>query len=238
MSLAISRNPNLTNQITSLDDLFNREYVEREISFNEDPLVLACIVKDRYETTGNFTSLNDSVLISSITDKHRQLAEKIRDYYTKKFFWRLFKNDLSDYRKRLCFLLENRIRSCKEKDTGIYCKLPWFYEEDMIYDEIKKSVETSKQYYVNTNGTAKQVVNLTFLKKTLSFQKRRKIERFWFKEDNELYCIEAEASSIFLELFKSLVERNQPLTLDSRKVADYIDTMWFYKLYDFTLTKE
>lgn len=127
-------------------DLFEQKYVEKIKELKEDPLILSCVIKRlTAETEGVFYSLEDERLVDMITDDDRAQAELVRKYFTKKFFWQNFTDhrSLSSFRSRVCFLLEGRVQECKDQDLGIYFKLPWFYDEDMIYEDFKKSYETN-----------------------------------------------------------------------------------------------
>ncbi len=221
--------------------LSNLAMAERITEFKEDPLVLACVRK-AYEISGKgYVSLDDQSLIGLITDQDRALAEKIREYYTKKFFWRALSEvrPLSDYRRRLINLLENRIRSCKDQDCGIYYKLPYFYEEDVVYEEFRKKLKTTE---IKPLGMERQnivVKSLEFLTTTLSAQRKRKIIRYWFKDSSDyLYGIELTSDNPLLPIFDDYLKENSTVNFKTRIVEDRIDNMNFYKLHAYKFVKE
>ncbi len=221
--------------------LSNFPMAERITEFKEDPLVLACVRK-AYEISGKgYVSLDDQSLIGLITDQDRALAEKIREYYTKKFFWRALSEvrPLSDYRRRLINLLENRIRSCKDQDCGIYYKLPYFYEEDVVYEEFRKKLKTTE---IKPLGMERQnivVKSLEFLTTTLSAQRKRKIIRYWFKDSSDyLYGIELTSDNPLLPIFDDYLKENSTVNFKTRIVEDRIDNMNFYKLHAYKFVKE
>ena len=116
-------------------DIFSTTYREEIKEFKDDPLALACSLKDLFEQTQCHYSLDDLRVVENITEDTLEQAERVRKYYTKKFFWQNLSGSgkLSDFRSRLCYLLENRIRTCKEQDVGIYYKLPYFYTKNIFH---------------------------------------------------------------------------------------------------------
>jgi len=120
--------------VSELDGIFSTTYNEKEMSFKEDPLVLAVSLKDLMNRSpGSYYSIEDPRVLENVNDDIRTKSEQIRKYYGRKYFWSNLSNNqqLSGFRSRVCYLLENRIRTCKDKDAGIYYKLPYFYDEDI-----------------------------------------------------------------------------------------------------------
>lgn len=214
---------------------------ERITEFKEDPLVLACVLKAYTETGKGYLSLDNETLIGLVTDADRQQAEKIREYYTKKFFWRALSDarQLSDYRRRLINLLENRIAKCKDQDCGIYYKLPYFYEEDVVYEEFKKNLKTTEISHLGNARHNIMTKRLEFLTTTLSAQRKRKIIRYWFKDDNEfLYGLELTSDNPLLMIFDDYLKEQGSVLFQTRLTEDRIDNMNYYKLYNYKFIKE
>ena len=225
----------------SISDIFSATYKEKETEFKEDPLVLSVAARDLVEQCpGQFFSLEELRVYEHVNDNHKEEAERIRKYYTRKFFWKQLESNrnISDFRSRLCYLLENRVRSCKDQDSGIYYKLPYFYHEDMIYEEFKTKYNTTEVPRTSSLIASKPRVTLRYLKTSVSRQKKRNVNRFWFTDDTYLYNIEITSDNPLLELFKQLVIEKMTITFDTYYNVDRIDQMYFYKLYNFTLTKE
>lgn len=224
---------------STVDELFNQEYRDRITDFTEDPLVLSCALQSVIDTGNGWHSLESETVKQAVTDEIRDKAEKIREYYSKKFFWATLSSSraLSDYRQRLLNLLENRIRSCNDKDVGIYFKLPFFYMEDQVYDKFKKIYQTDNLQPLQYS--TKECLDLQYLESTFSTQRKNKIERFWFTDQKYLYQIELDQSNPLLEMFKSLLEENKKsFKLETNKYIDQIDNMQFFKLVKFKFTKE
>jgi hypothetical protein len=223
-------------------DVFSKTYQEKQIEFKDDPLVLSVAARDLVaQFPGQFFSLEDLRVYEHVNDNHKEEAERIRKYYTRKFFWKQLEStrNISDFRSRLCYLLENRVRTCKDQDSGIYYKLPYFYQEDMIYDEFKKQYNTTDiPRLSHSQKNPKPQLTLTYLKMSVSKQKKRNVNRFWFTDNTYLYNIEITSDNPLLDMFKQLVISKMTIALDTYYNVDRIDQMYFYKLYNFTLTKE
>lgn len=231
------------NLVFDEDEFSSQIYQEKETDFQEDPLVLACSAYELANRGGGFYSLEDNRVIENITTEIRDHAEKIRKYYSKKLFWVSLSNprELSNYRKRLSFLLEHRVRKCVDKDSGIYYKLPMFYEEDVIYDEFKSKYKTTnlpepKKFHY-PNGQKKEIIKLEFLKSTVSRQQKRKIERFWFTDGEYLFGINIEQENPLIDMFRSIIE-NGTVVFETYRNIDRIDQLNYYKLFRFNFLKE
>jgi hypothetical protein len=225
------------SNLMSFSDIFDVK--EKITEFKDDPLVLSCARKE-YEDNGHGYLSIDSENIT-VTDEHRVLAEKIRDYYTKKFFWRALSEvrPLSDYRRRLINLLENRIQSCKDQDCGIYYKLPYFYEEDVVYEEFKKTLKTDKIASLGSSRQNIMMKSLEFIKTTSSRQRKRNQIRYWFKDDNEfLYGIELTSDNPLLPIFNDYLAGRTSILFETRIAEDRIDNMYFYKMFSYKFVKE
>lgn len=232
-----------TVQFDDLISVFSNEYKEKETEFKEDPLVLSVSLKNLMgHNVGQYYSLDDPRVLNNITEDIRRLAENIRKYYGRKYLWSNLTNsrELSGFRSRTCYLLENRVRVCKDKDAGIYYKLPYFYDEDMIYDEFKKQYNTTDIPRIGSSKTpnVKHQLTLKYIKTTSSRQQKRNINRFWFTDDVYIYGIEVANDNPLLEMFKQLVIEKMTITLDTYYNIDRIDQMYFYKLFNFTLAKD
>lgn len=229
---------------SDIDDIFNTKYVESETKYDMDPLVLSVAAKDLSDDGVNgYFNLNDLRVKSHVQPQHVELAETIRKYFTKKFFWNNLAGvrPLSNFRQRVCYLLENRITVCKDKDNGLYYKLPYFYDEDMIYDEFKKHYTTSgipRPQRDYTQPRTKTILSLTYLKNTVSKQGRRNVQRFWFTDGTYLYCIEILKDNPLLDLFKQTVLDKLTVSLETYYNTNRIDQLEFYHLHNFSIAKE
>lgn len=217
------------------------EMQERTTEFQSDPLVLSCIVKRLLESGEGYRNMSDSTLLEYMTDDDCALAKNIKEYYTKKFFWRALSNNkpLSDYRRRLINLLENSIRNCRDQDCGIYYKLPYFYEEDLVYDEFKKTFDTTKLSDLGNSRQTLFLKQLRFLRTSFSGQRKNKIVRYWFNDDNNwLYGLSLTQDNPLLAIFDNYLKEHQTVIFDTRLVEDRIDDLHYYKMYNYKFVKE
>lgn len=217
------------------------EMKERITEFVNDPLILSCIVKRLLETGQGYRNLSDKTLLEYMTEDDCELADRIREYYTKKFFWRALSDNrsMSDYRRRLINLLENRVTVCKDQDCGIYYKLPYFYEEDLVYDEFKKTLNTNNISSLGNARANRMQRSLEFLITSFSGQRKRKIVRYWFKDDNNfLYGLELDKDNPLLSIFDDYVQTHKTVLFDTRLTEDRIDQMQYYKLLQYKFIKE
>jgi len=208
-------------------------------TFTVDPLVLAVACKDlaAYNTFDTY-SLNSSRVIEYVNDGHRAHAEKIREYYCKKVFWHQLQTnyEISDYRKRMSYLLENKVKECKGQDTGIYYTLPYFYDEDCLYDEFKKTY-TVKDLPVK-NHYDKPTLSLIYLDKSIKYQKRDKKNFYWFTDGQYLFSIDLDRKNPLLGLFEERLSKGLTTTFKTYYTNTRIADMQYYKLFNFTLIKD
>lgn len=213
---------------------------DKEKTWDIDPLILSVSLKDLSDKTGRIFSLENSEVRNNVTPEIVARAETIRKYYTKKFFWKNLSGtgNLSPFRQRLCYLLENRSLITKDRDAGIYFKVPWFYDEDMIYDDFKNTLITKDLPRLDhkVQPIAKR---LTFISKSFGWQHKRKARHFWFKDDDKyLHGITILDDNPLLETFESLIQSLESCVFITRISEDRIDDMYYYKLHKFKLIKE
>jgi uncharacterized pyridoxamine 5'-phosphate oxidase family protein len=135
--------------------------------------------------------------------------------------------------------LESRIRDCSEQDSGIYYKLPWFYQEDMIYDDFKKTYTTTDIPTIAYGSSrAKSEFELTYLKSSVCKQQKRKLERFWFTNGSYLYNIEITQDNPLIEMFRNMIEPGKTVRFTGYYKIERLDQMYFYSLFQFNFSKE
>jgi len=222
-----------------LDDFV--EYSDnKEKKWEYDPLVLAVSLKDFYSKTGTMLSIDSIEVVNNITPDAIAKAEEIRKYYTKKFFWRNItgSKQLSPYRQRLCYLLETRSLVTRDRDIGIYFKIPWFYDEDMIYEDFKKTLVTTNLPKLDYK-TQPIAIKLKFLKTSFGWQAKRKLRHFWFSDDSkQLYGFSIQDDNPLLETFESLITVDKDAIFITRVTESNIDNLSYYKLFKYKLIKE
>lgn len=236
MSTIATLKPILDAWVSDFEGLQSSTYEETPIKLGVDPLEAACVIKS---LAPNFEDIESRRVAELITPEIKEYAEEIRKYYTKAWFWNAMSGSkLSPFRQRANFLLESRSREFLRKDVGIYVKLPWFYEEDMIHNDLKKLTITTDLPNIRTVGGKRQC-QLEFLKTSNGWQGKRKTVRYWFKDvDNYLYGLELEMSNPLLEMFDDAVKEKAVCVFETYLAENRIDKMHYYKLHSYKLLKE
>ena len=213
-------------------------YEEKPETYKFDLLEAAVVLRDHAPA---FLGIEESRVLEAINQDVKDRAEAIRKFYTKQWFWNSLSSSrpLSSFRQRAHYLLESRTREVLKKDIGIYVKLPWFYEEDMIYNEFKKTLKTTSSIPTINHTRGKLHVTVTFLKTSNGWQGKRRSTRYWFKDDADyLYCIDLEMTNPLIDMFDDAIKEHNTCSFETYIQTDRIDQMHFYKLNQFKLLKE
>lgn len=219
-------------QKTILNNLFSDDKTKFEV----DPL--ACSVSFRRRNC-EYGLKHEK---EHITDEDIAQAKKIRDYYSKKYFW----NSLKDTKPQTDFRL-NAMRllaiesgwNLTDRETGLFVKLPCFYEEDTTYDQFKETLITGRDTcQVGKISPDPITQKLTYLKKTLRWQGSTKRVTFWFKNDkNKLFGLTALADNPFNELFEDKIQTPQ-VFLITRRGLDRVADLWYNDIKKFNIVKD
>jgi hypothetical protein len=228
----------VTDWLKDFEILNSQPYEEKPETYPFDLLESAVVLKT---LAPHFADLSSPTLLEAITPEVTAQADAIRKFYTRQWFWTSLSGGrpLSSFRQRAHYLLESRTREVLKKDIGIYVKLPWFYEEDMIYNEFKKTLKTTSAIPTISHNKGRLHVTVTFLKTSNGWQGKRKLTRYWFKDDADyLYGIDLEMSNPLIELFDEAVRSQATCSFETFIQTDRIDQMYFYKLNQYKLLKE
>lgn len=235
----------MSNLTISTDDSFFKsfqQYVEKSKKFEIDPLVLSVSAKELSEKFPgtHYNLYDDKRLLDNISDATKNRVEEIRKYYSKKLFWNNLNGvDLSPIRHRMSVLLEHKVLECNDNDIGIYWKLPYFYEEDCVYDDFKEKYNTDRLSPLGNKVSNRFAKRLSFLKTTSSCQKNGKTKNYWFSDDNQdLYAIQLSLGNELLSFFEDILEKNPTPIFETYLKESKIDKLHFYKLYSYKLLKE
>jgi hypothetical protein len=205
---------------------------ERKTKFENDPL--ACAI-GYYRLHGEYGILHTGELL--IQEDYIE-SNRIKEYYSKKYFWQGLKSDrpVSDFRSSLLKLIAiNENWELTDKETGLFVKLPAFYKEDQFYDSLIKSCKTDKKFYSGTVSTEK-VETLDFLGQTFRWQ-GRKSTTYWFKStERRLYGYTTAYNHPFNALFEELIKK--PQTFNFSCGVDNISNMWYNSIKSFSILKE
>lgn len=217
------------------DNEFYKKY--EIIESTEDLLVLSCVwYRLRQERNANKsigvnpTKLVDRVLFQNIHEEDRELAGKIRDYYSKKIMMLKLKSvPFTKYRNDLNHFIHSDGMKFEESICGLVYRLPEFYQYDIEFDEMisecKREVQPKQS---RATHTLKHIGTLRVNKRT-----SKKVE-YWFKNEND------EIANITIEPHNPLLKVWDKLVFDDLKIeAKYLvklrDGMSYYVLNDYTL---
>lgn len=208
------------------------------IESTEDLLVLSCTwYRLRQERNANRSigvspsKLLDRVLFENINEQDRELASKIKDYYSKKIMMLKLKSiPFTQYRDDLNHFIHGDGLKFEEKICGLVYRLPEFYEYDTEFDEItrdcKKEVDQKKS--IKVTHTLTHIGTMRVNKRT-----SKKIE-YWFKNEyNEIANISLEPHNPLLKIWDKLVFDD--LKIEAKYLVKLRDGMSYYVLNDYTL---
>lgn len=207
------------------------------IESTEDLLVLSCTwYRLRQERNANRSmgispsKLLDRVLFENINEQDRELASKIKDYYSKKIMMLKLKSiPFTQYRDDLNHFIHGDGLKFEEKICGLVYRLPEFYMYDTEFDEMvrdyKKEITTPP---ARLTHTLKHIGTLHVNKRT-----SKKVE-YWFKtEHDEIANITIEPNNPLLKIWDKLVFDD--LTIEAKYGVKHRDGIAYYVLTDYSL---
>mgnify|MGYP006269070473 CR=1 FL=1 len=175
-------------------------------------------------------SITDEVLFNFVTFEDKKKAEKIRDYYSKKFtLWALNGVKLTSFREDLKKFIHSDGKIFKEDMKALVYRLPEFYDYDTEFDEmISNHSLTSNQ----TERSVTATKNLTFVKKLVKTRKKGiniVTNEFWFTDDyNNLNCIPVNKDNPLLTLMEKYTRL--PFSVKANSVKKVRDNREFFVL--------
>ena len=185
--------------ITSLDDIFSE--IERDenkiVNDPDDALAVSCV----YWTRNIF-----GAGISQISDRERDMAKAIRDYYHKKLMVLTLKGkSLSKFRLDLVeYIKEGYTNRYPEKFKGLIHKLPEFYHYDLAIDELRINSTNEKR------NSEIGVKTLTPVQKLERKTKGITTYHYWFHDDNKyLYKFRVHKENELERMFDSLFTKGE-----------------------------
>jgi hypothetical protein len=188
---------------------------ETSYNFTTDPLLVSCtlyrLIKESRENNSisclnwSLTSHMDKIA-AKITDEDRTFSESLRSYYKSKLLVAKLRGDhFSDYRTTLLKYLTDSPMKITERSVGMIYRLPYFFQYDM------QLIEIFGGEYTNLGSTPKYVdrtdVELSFIAKADSGQKRKRTYEFWFKDDSGIrFLLEVEKHNPIMNLWEQTIK--------------------------------
>lgn len=169
---------------SSLSHLLGQSTPDKK-RFGEDVIILSCTRVRLHANTstaiptyaGSFFQIDNS-LVEYIQDCDRELAKKIREYYSKKIVvWQLKGKPLTSFRMALAELLSGPGTDVPDALIGVAYRLPDFYNYDSNFESLKETSFRSEPAPINGFVTR-------ILKPVFSINKSRpgnKITEYWFE---------------------------------------------------------
>jgi len=175
--------------------------------------------------------LLDSELFRLVNNEDIELANNIRDYYSKKIMvWKLKNINLTPFRQDLNTFIHSEGKTFKETMLPLVYRLPEFYEYDVEFE--KMSFEYNKE--VKLHATSSQVIgdekNLKFIKQLTVNSKRLKKIEYWFSDNyNNLVQLNVENSNPLNSLLQKVITQSD-ITLFGRYLTRCRDGSEFLRV--------
>jgi hypothetical protein len=213
--------------ISTLDEMFLEieKPSERLVEHPTDSLAISCKNFRIRQATNKYPNAYE------ISDVDRQMANDIRDYYSKKLMVRTLKGKpISKFRQDLStYLTNNYTVRYLEKYEGMVYRLPEFYAYDKEIDQLR----------IESNNTEQQtgigIRTLTPVKKLVSTNKSGTVFHYWFHDSKKhLYKMYVNKDNELQPLFDGVFEKDE-LVVNARFVPHTQDDLHFSNIKHFKL---
>jgi hypothetical protein len=209
---AQAQNQTLGNLV--FNDYNNHEYARsyEVIEIKEDLLALS-VAWHRIRSNGELLSIHTLIskeLFEKVNNQDRELANTIRDYYSKKLMILKLKNSrLSKFREDLNIFVHNKTDIHQKEIFPLVYRLPEFYQYDSAFDKIKMEHDSA---IVIPSMFTNQVFSLKFIKSFIVKSKLGKRKEFWFaNKDNHLVNMTLVENNPLISLLEK--QFNEPLNV-------------------------
>lgn len=205
-----------TISIDSFSSLFNTSYVKKYeiIETTEDILILSCAWYRMRQERKSIQGLNqilmqqmpekllDRILFENIKKEDIELANAIRDHYSKKIMMLKLKEiKLTNYREELNQFIHSDGKKFQESICGLVYRLPEFYFHDKKFEEL--TIGCNKEI---NNSISVVSYRLKHLGTMNIDRKTSKRVEYWFKNENDnLVNIVLEPHNPLLKIWDRLI---------------------------------
>ena len=213
----------LNMSVISWDELTAASVESSKVSevsyrFTTDPLLVSCtlyrLIKESRENdtvaylNWSLTTHMDKI-VSKITDQDRIFSESIENYYKSKLIVDKLRGEhFSEYRTALLTYLTDSPMQITDRAVGMIYRLPYFFQYDMQLIEIfggEYAALGSKPNYVDRGD-----VDLSFIAKADSGQKRKRTYEFWFVDDSGIrILLEVEKHNPIMNLWEQTIKSSK-----------------------------
>lgn len=206
--------PSVASIFDDAEDIFSLPLKKKVVfEFAEDPLyaVLAWIEKGYglSDIHNALSKIDDFNLPLTVTDQHKEEAERIRQYFRNRLIMRRLKSQhISPFMESLDKILESPTR-LESDAVKILVKLPDFYKEGIETDDLFKqfkSAEESRKSIISGNFEIEYV--RTIVRKDKGGVRNR---RYFKTENNNLLLVENSVKTPDDKLWNYIISQNKKI---------------------------
>lgn len=155
----------------------------------------------------HITKLLDSELFRLVNNEDIELANTIRDYYSKKIMvWKLKNINLTPFRQDLNSFVHSDGKTFKETMLPLVYRLPEFYEYDVEFEKMSFEYNKEVKLHATPPSSVGERKNLKFVKQLSVNSKRLKKIEYWFSDNhNNLIQLNTETSNPLNSLLEKVI---------------------------------
>jgi hypothetical protein len=229
---------------TLFDEIFDLDITKTppmEKTVNNDVLALSCCAHRLVQSKQSFT-FDNTYTINHLSEEDIRLADDIRKYYAKKYMWGSLKGEyLSDFQQDLVvFISQPDKRKYTDKQEGLIHKLPGFYLNDIVEDEIFAHADNSPidEMRVPPQIRQKTTRSLKPINVVEIRTRREKKNKYWLKDDqNRMHLLEVPLPNTLEHLWRSLFDNQEKISIEAHYLPTRQNDRSFYKIIDWKLEK-
>jgi hypothetical protein len=187
----------------------------------------------------DISSVLDKYVVETVSVEDKDLANTIRDYYSKKIMmWKLKGKSLTRFRNDMNEFVHSDGIKFKEEMIGLAYYLPNFYDYDIQFDDVCKEIN----YRVNLSSVRilpSDARSLTPLKKISKFTKKFKTQQYWLK-DNEtqgMVLIGLETRNPLEHIWDNIFQNSTELKVKGKYYLKEFSDIEYFSIKDWTLAK-
>jgi len=191
LNSSISISPSWSNDTINLGISSHHHSIKKFEMYEApiDVLALSCALQRMRNNKEYGFQILDKKVVENVTTTDKEKAAAIRDYYSKKVMFGKLSEKLSmtPFRQDMNRFVHTDGLIFKEKDIGMICYLPTFYDYDVNLDEVRLQVTPNQGFTrMDNNGAPKNlgtVVNLTPLKTIVRKTRSTATIQYWMVDD-------------------------------------------------------
>lgn len=215
------------------------------VETTEDIVALAVAAHREFKEHSIHYKLLDSALFDKVTNKDRDHARTIKDYYSKKVMMMKLKAEkqLSPFREDMNKLIHTDGMTFKESMIGVAYWLPEFYDYDLKLDLIKTNFDTNQEFdklnKKGTPGTLRLAADLHPVECIQRRTKRTKNHEYWFKDSklNAGVVIKVEDKNQLKNVWDYVFNGEKTVTIAGQYTRQTLDNFEYFSVTNWELQK-